>query len=274
MVCCRFWYWVLQRLSRTQVRRVLRGYRRANGCWKRLVPSEWDDDEETAPAGVPKKLFTSCPLFRDSLVVACLHAGFTAAIRLVHAEDEITGYTKHRQEGEEPDTTVYRPSLVESLPKAEQEAYFAIEAKADAWAVDFARPARGRQSGPVAGACTPSLTCATDVRRVDDYIGRVWCVTVPTGLIVAQRAKKNDKGIVCYASRPLVVGNCVINFDFPKTSETYLHRIGRSGRFGHLGLAINLITYEDRFNMYKIEQELGTEIKPIPPNIDRSLYCV
>ncbi|CAJ0880448.1 10413_t:CDS:2, partial [Entrophospora sp. SA101] len=39
--------------------------------------------------------------------------------------------------------------------------------------------------------------------------------------------------------------NVVINFDFPKNAETYLHRIGRSGRFGHLGLAINLITYED-----------------------------
>jgi len=66
--------------------------------------------------------------------------------------------------------------------------------------------------------------------------------------------------------------NVVINFDFPRSSETYLHRIGRSGRYGHLGLAINLITYEDRFNMYKIEQELGTEIKPIPPTIDKSLY--
>lgn len=41
--------------------------------------------------------------------------------------------------------------------------------------------------------------------------------------------------------------NVVINFDFPKTSETYLHRIGRSGRFGHLGLAINLITFDDRY---------------------------
>lgn len=66
--------------------------------------------------------------------------------------------------------------------------------------------------------------------------------------------------------------NVVINFDFPKNSETYLHRIGRSGRFGHLGLAINLVTYEDRFNLYKIEQELGTEIQPIPQNIDRGLY--
>ena len=48
---------------------------------------------------------------------------------------------------------------------------------------------------------------------------------------------------------PLQAVNVVINFDFPKNSETYLHRVGRSGRFGHLGIAINLITYEDRFNL-------------------------
>ena len=82
--------------------------------------------------------------------------------------------------------------------------------------------------------------------------------------------------------------NVVINFDFPKNAETYLHRIGRSGRFGHLGLAINLINWDDRYdlqspfplllliisryNLYKIEQELGTEIQPIPPTIDKKLY--
>jgi hypothetical protein len=66
--------------------------------------------------------------------------------------------------------------------------------------------------------------------------------------------------------------NVVINFDFPKNSETYLHRIGRSGRFGHLGLAIKLVTYEDRFNLYKIQQELGTEIQPIPQTIEKGLY--
>jgi len=68
--------------------------------------------------------------------------------------------------------------------------------------------------------------------------------------------------------------NVVINFDFPKNAETYLHRVGRSGRFGHLGLAVNLITYEDRLNLYRIEQELGTEIKPIPPQIEERLYCM
>ncbi|CAI9266521.1 unnamed protein product [Lactuca saligna] len=51
--------------------------------------------------------------------------------------------------------------------------------------------------------------------------------------------------------------NVVINFDFPRNAETW----GCSGRFGHLGLAVNLITYEDRLNLYMIEQELGTEIK-------------
>ena len=66
--------------------------------------------------------------------------------------------------------------------------------------------------------------------------------------------------------------NVVINFDFPKTSETYLHRIGRSGRFGHLGLAINLITHDDRFNLVTIEKQLHTEIQPVPKVIDKRLY--
>jgi ATP-dependent RNA helicase DDX6/DHH1 len=52
----------------------------------------------------------------------------------------------------------------------------------------------------------------------------------------------------------------------------FSHRIGRSGRFGHLGLAISLITYEDRFAVHKIEQELGTDILPIPRQIDETLY--
>ncbi|XP_054168439.1 ATP-dependent RNA helicase me31b-like [Oppia nitens] len=66
--------------------------------------------------------------------------------------------------------------------------------------------------------------------------------------------------------------NVVINFDFPKMAETYLHRIGRSGRFGHLGVAINLITYDDRHQLHRIEAELSTTIAPIPKVIDPALY--
>lgn len=68
--------------------------------------------------------------------------------------------------------------------------------------------------------------------------------------------------------------NVVINFDFPKYSETYLHRIGRSGRFGHLGLAINLITEDDKTNLFKTEDELNTKINPIPQDIDKNLYTI
>jgi len=54
--------------------------------------------------------------------------------------------------------------------------------------------------------------------------------------------------------------NVVINFDFPDYSDTYLHRIGRSGRFGHLGLAINFITDKDKKTLFQIEKELQTQI--------------
>lgn len=70
--------------------------------------------------------------------------------------------------------------------------------------------------------------------------------------------------------------NVVINFDFPKAAETYLHRIGRAGRFGHLAIAINFVTDDDRKSLYQIEDDLETEIKPIPGDvdkIDKSLYC-
>lgn len=66
--------------------------------------------------------------------------------------------------------------------------------------------------------------------------------------------------------------NVVINFDFPRKSCSYLHRIGRSGRFGHLGLAINLVTNTDRENLCRIEAELNTEVQPIPQEVDNSLY--
>ncbi|KRX11195.1 P-loop containing nucleoside triphosphate hydrolase [Pseudocohnilembus persalinus] len=66
--------------------------------------------------------------------------------------------------------------------------------------------------------------------------------------------------------------NVVVNFDFPKNTETYLHRIGRSGRFGHLGLAVNLITDTDKENMLIVESELDVEMLPMPQEVDKSLY--
>ena len=68
--------------------------------------------------------------------------------------------------------------------------------------------------------------------------------------------------------------NVVINFDFPRYAETYLHRIGRSGRFGHLGIAINFVTDNDKTNLFQIEDDLQTEINSIPQDIDKNLYTI
>ena len=59
----------------------------------------------------------------------------------------------------------------------------------------------------------------------------------------------------------------VINFDIPKNVHTYLHRIGRSGRWGRKGMAINFITKFDVSNIRAIEQHYATEIKELPANV-------
>jgi len=52
----------------------------------------------------------------------------------------------------------------------------------------------------------------------------------------------------------------VINFDIPKCVHTYLHRIGRSGRWGRKGLAINFVTRHDVHLLKKIEQHYESDI--------------
>tara|TARA_B110000211_G_scaffold129043_1_gene148234 strand:- start:173 stop:1336 length:1164 start_codon:yes stop_codon:yes gene_type:complete len=59
----------------------------------------------------------------------------------------------------------------------------------------------------------------------------------------------------------------VINYDIPKYVETYIHRIGRSGRFGRKGIAINLVTEEEFEKLTKIQNHYRTEITPLPENI-------
>lgn len=59
----------------------------------------------------------------------------------------------------------------------------------------------------------------------------------------------------------------VINFDLPKSKETYIHRIGRSGRYGRKGVAINLITDRDINSMKEIESFYDTKISEMPNNI-------
>lgn len=59
----------------------------------------------------------------------------------------------------------------------------------------------------------------------------------------------------------------VINYDLPNCVHTYLHRIGRSGRWGRKGLGINLITNNDYKKLKEIETYYKTEINEMPINV-------
>jgi len=63
----------------------------------------------------------------------------------------------------------------------------------------------------------------------------------------------------------------VINYDFPRQRECYLHRIGRSGRFGRKGYAINFITPYDRDAVNQVTTFYQTELKPLPPDVAGAL---
>ena len=60
----------------------------------------------------------------------------------------------------------------------------------------------------------------------------------------------------------------VINFDLPKSKEVYIHRIGRSGRYGRKGVAINLVTDRDMHHMKEIESFYETKIVEMPQNLE------
>jgi len=59
----------------------------------------------------------------------------------------------------------------------------------------------------------------------------------------------------------------VINYDLPRNFEKYIHRIGRSGRFGRKGVAINLVAYEDQARLKEIERYYNTVVEEMPANI-------
>jgi len=59
----------------------------------------------------------------------------------------------------------------------------------------------------------------------------------------------------------------VINYDLPSQAESYLHRIGRSGRFGRKGVAINFVTQQDEGMLKDIQRFYNTTIEELPANV-------
>ena len=59
----------------------------------------------------------------------------------------------------------------------------------------------------------------------------------------------------------------VINYDLPVNRELYIHRIGRSGRFGKKGVAVNFVRDEDVRTLKDIERYYSTDIDEMPMNV-------
>lgn len=59
----------------------------------------------------------------------------------------------------------------------------------------------------------------------------------------------------------------VINYDLPANRENYIHRIGRSGRFGRKGVAINFVSNDDVRAMRELEAFYNTQIEEMPMNV-------
>ncbi|WOH08946.1 hypothetical protein DCAR_0728397 [Daucus carota subsp. sativus] len=59
----------------------------------------------------------------------------------------------------------------------------------------------------------------------------------------------------------------VINYDLPTQPENYLHRIGRSGRFGRKGVAINFVTKDDERMLFDIQKFYNVQVEELPSNV-------
>jgi superfamily II DNA/RNA helicase len=114
-----------------------------------------------------------------------------------------------------------------------------------------------------------------DAMSEDDF--PVCCIHSSMDKVTRERSIndfRNGKSRVLISSNVTARGidiqqvSIVINFDLPKCVNTYLHRIGRGGRWGRKGVGINLITRRDVDKLKEIETHYSSNIKELPSNLE------
>jgi superfamily II DNA/RNA helicase len=127
-----------------------------------------------------------------------------------------------------------------------------------------------------------SIIYCNSTRRVDDLEEAMTSDNFPVkkihGKMETSERQKVHKDFKSGACRVLVTSDLfargidvqqvsiVINFDVPKSEHTYLHRIGRSGRWGRKGVAINFVTKHDGARIKQFEEYYSTQIEEMPAN--------
>lgn len=125
-----------------------------------------------------------------------------------------------------------------------------------------------------------SIIYCNSIKRVDDLYDAMmedsFAVSKLHGSMDKEDRKeayenfKNGKSRILISSNVTARGidiqqvSTVINFDLPKSVHTYLHRIGRSGRWGRKGVGINFVTKFDMPQLKAIEQFYSTTIDELP----------
>lgn len=131
-------------------------------------------------------------------------------------------------------------------------------------------------------AVSQAIIYCNSIRRVDDLYSAMIEDQFPVkkihGKMSQAERKENFKEFKNGGCRVLITSDLfargidvqqvsiVINFDVPKSEHTYLHRIGRSGRWGRKGIAINFLTKHDQNKIERIEKHYQTVIREMPSN--------
>lgn len=114
---------------------------------------------------------------------------------------------------------------------------------------------------------------------VDKLLERDYPISYIHGELSSQDRKKNLNDFKSGSTRILISTDLlsrgidiqqlslVINFDLPKNKETYIHRIGRSGRYGRKGTTINFILNDEVNDIKDLEKFYNTTIEEMPENI-------
>ena len=151
--------WVIMHLPPLQLRLLIHGLCRADGHVKRG----------------DQLIYTSGAAFRDQLMQALLHCGYTAMPMLVYPVGAIRAYRWHDQKA---DRTVYTLAQYAAVKPEDQHLYRAVLATADGWAVSWSEPVGGgAKGGGGKGPCWPNIQRQKGVKEVpysEAEHGRIW----------------------------------------------------------------------------------------------------
>ena len=278
------WHWVFTRLDRRQLRLLIAGLRYADG------------DQAHGDAGGRRggSIYTSSTRFRDELVLILTHAGYATGFTRTLVKDEHKGMNRQgkpivaSQNGwrvdYSDDVRATEPKLVVETDVSETVktgTVWCVEVPTKDQLIMFRRVLK-TEAGVIIKAARPLIVGNT--RRKVDWLtdkmsARDFTVSSMHGEMTGAERELIMKEFRSGSSRVLITTDLlargidvqqvslVINYDMPANRENYIHRIGRSGRFGRKGVAINFVTSEDVRAMREIEAFYGTQIEEMPMNV-------